>query len=54
MKLYALIVSVCLVILSYSNYEHNKRLNEHKRIIIEQQKQINQLIRYERIKIYNK
>lgn len=49
MKVYATFVSICILILSYGHYKQEQRLNEHKRIIIEQQKQINQLIRYETI-----
>lgn len=34
----------CLVILFFMNYRQNNRLDEHKKVIELQQKQINQLI----------
>lgn len=38
------ILCFCIGVLSYDVYKSNNRLNEHKRLLIAQQEQINQLI----------
>lgn len=43
-KIIMYILCFCVGFLSYDVYKSNNRLNEHKRLLIAQQEQINQLI----------